>query len=354
MSSSNSFAVLNDHELAYFLGLFMAKGKIVEKGSTINKRLLVDNEVEIPVHKNNNNVNMVNYFKHKFNDIFYTRIVGPNYLLRSKSVLLYNDLVEHFATTDEKELNIPKHVTKYNVASFLRGLFEQKGSINIETSTVTFNVPDKLVQKVLPLINVKFSLEDNTLTFNDCNSVDFLGILYSNLNIVYNHEYYDKYVSLLYNSNVSSVLKCKFMRTDPNAAIPSKERVSDEGFDITLITVYKTVNPNIIMFDTGIKINPPAGYHIELLPRSSLSKTGWMLSNSVGLIDSPYRGNLLVSLTKVVDNAVELPLPFRCVQAVLRKNTHYEWEEVDALTDTTRNTGSFGSTGGSINVPAKS
>lgn len=68
----------------------------------------------------------------------------------------------------------------------------------------------------------------------------------------------------------------------------------------------------IIMYDTGIAVCPPDGYYTEVVPRSSLSKTGYMLANSVGIIDA-YQGCLKG------DDLDDLSLPFKGFQLILRK-----------------------------------
>lgn len=78
-----------------------------------------------------------------------------------------------------------------------------------------------------------------------------------------------------------------FKLQDPTAVLPSK-RVIDVGFDLTIIDVYQTVSDNIIMFETGVALDIPVGYYVELMPRSSMSKTGYMLANSVGVIDPSF------------------------------------------------------------------
>ena len=73
-----------------------------------------------------------------------------------------------------------------------------------------------------------------------------------------------------------------------------------------------------------------------------------MLANSVGIIDRSYRGNILVPLIKVVDNAPEIQLPFRAVQAIPRKAVHFELIEVkneDELGESDRSDKGFGSSG---------
>ena len=83
---------------------------------------------------------------------------------------------------------------------------------------------------------------------------------------------------------------------------------------------------------------------MEIVPRSSLSKSGYILANSVGIIDNSYRGNLMVALTKVCDDAKEIEYPFRCCQMIVRKYVNTYLEEVGNVDKTKRNEGGFGST----------
>ena len=97
------------------------------------------------------------------------------------------------------------------------------------------------------------------------------------------------------------------------------------------------------MYDTGIAVCPPDGYYTEVVPRSSLTKTGYMLANSVGIIDSSYRGSIKVVVSG--DNSLDdLTLPFKGFQLILRKLEEVEVVEVDDLDDTVRGDGGFGST----------
>ena len=97
----------------------------------------------------------------------------------------------------------------------------------------------------------------------------------------------------------------------------------------------------------GLVISPPTGYYIEIVPRSSISKTGYMLANSVGTIDPGYTGNIYIALVKVVPDAPEsMQLPFTKCQFVLRKAYYGVVKEVDNINgNDNRGEGGFGSTG---------
>lgn len=132
--------------------------------------------------------------------------------------------------------------------------------------------------------------------------------------------------------------------TDTNAIVPKKAHSSDIGYDLTAIGVYKKINNQTTLYETGVIVVPPSGYYTEILPRSSISKSGYMLSNSVGIIDPDYRGSLKIALTKVVSDAKDLELPFTKCQLVLRKAEESCIRVVEDVSSTKRGTGGFGST----------
>lgn len=137
----------------------------------------------------------------------------------------------------------------------------------------------------------------------------------------------------------------QFIRTDPAAVTPTRGSELAIGYDLTAIKVYKVVDEKTTLYDTGLSVLPPNGYYIEIVARSSIIKTGYVLANSVGIIDPDYRGNLLIALTKVNPAAPDLTLPFTRCQVVLRKAEWFNVEVTDSAPPATaRGAGGFGST----------
>jgi dUTP pyrophosphatase len=146
----------------------------------------------------------------------------------------------------------------------------------------------------------------------------------------------------------NTIPRIQIVKNNPDAIIPSRANSTDIGLDLVAIGIYKVLDNGVILYDTGISASAPKGYYLEILPRSSLSKTGWMLANSVGVIDPSYRGNLLIALAKGSNQPEPISLPFCKCQLVLRKALYAEVEEVSSLSDTERGSGGFGSTGDRI------
>ena len=132
----------------------------------------------------------------------------------------------------------------------------------------------------------------------------------------------------------------------PEAIVPSKAHPLDTGFDISVVHIVKQeFGPGVVLYGTGLVVRPPDGYYIDLVARSSLCKTGWMVANCVGIIDAQYRGELCVPLCKINENAKPLELPARIGQIIIRELHVCDIEEVDEINSTQRGVGGFGSSG---------
>ena len=142
-------------------------------------------------------------------------------------------------------------------------------------------------------------------------------------------------------------MNIKVVKTHKDAVIPSRVNDTDIGLDLVAIDKYKENigNSTCNLYKTGIKVCPPQGYYLEIIPRSSISKSGWMLANSIGIIDPEYNGELLIPLIRINDKAPEPELPFRLCQLVLRKAYYPIPKQVNTLDETIRGDGCFGSTG---------
>lgn len=98
---------------------------------------------------------------------------------------------------------------------------------------------------------------------------------------------------------------------------------------------------------TGFAIAIPAGYEVQMRPRSGLAlKHGISLPNTPGTIDSDYRGELKAILINLGDEAFTIKRGDRIAQMVLAPVTRAVWQETAELDDTARGEGGFGSTGG--------
>ena len=129
-----------------------------------------------------------------------------------------------------------------------------------------------------------------------------------------------------------------------NAVIPTRAGENEIGYDLTIVEKKQFINNITVVYDTGISVQPPEGYYTEIVPRSSLVKTGWMLANSVGIIDPTYRGTLKIVMIKIYQEAEDFILPFVKFQLIVRKIYTPEILVADILDETERGEGGFGST----------
>lgn len=151
-------------------------------------------------------------------------------------------------------------------------------------------------------------------------------------------------------------MKLLIRKLSPDVRLPRSPRQGDLGLDLTLTRV-KEVIGDVCFFHTDLVfVLDDPNYHLEAIPRSSMSKTDFSLPHSFGLIDPTYRGEMLVPLRlhgkesgwskELQDAALAKPL----VQLVIRKNEDIpQIEEVTdeqwtTLQQTIRGAGGFGST----------
>lgn len=137
------------------------------------------------------------------------------------------------------------------------------------------------------------------------------------------------------------MIKLKIKKLNPDAKIPKFANHGDAGMD--LVAVSKRVTEKFVEYGTGLSFEIPFGYVGLIFPRSSVSNKDLVLANSVGVVDSGYRGEFLVRFKKLGNEEYEIGE--RIAQVVIMKLPEIEIEEVDSLADSQRGEGGFGSTG---------
>lgn len=137
-------------------------------------------------------------------------------------------------------------------------------------------------------------------------------------------------------------MKVKIKKLKPNAVIPSYAKAGDAGMDL-VITEVISENKYDITYGFGIALEIPDGFVGLVFPRSSIRKTDLLLTNSVGIIDSGYRGELQATFKKLGDHYYKVG--DRGVQLMIIPHPPVEWIETDELSNTERGEGGFGSTG---------
>lgn len=145
-------------------------------------------------------------------------------------------------------------------------------------------------------------------------------------------------------------LKVKIKRMHPDAVIPSYAKPGDAGLDLTAIS-YEKIDRNTLEYRTGLAVEIPEGYVGLVFPRSSVSVKPLVLANSVGVIDSGYRGEIRLRFreTGSLGGTYTPYLPGdRIGQLVIIPYPRIELEEAgeaEKLGETDRGSDGFGSTG---------
>jgi dUTP pyrophosphatase len=138
-------------------------------------------------------------------------------------------------------------------------------------------------------------------------------------------------------------MKVKIKKLDERATIPSYAKNGDAGMDLRAIRFQRDSDGNYVYY-TGLAFEIPEGYVGLLFPRSSISKTSHFLRNSVGVVDSGYRGEIMFKFG-YGSNIKSYRVGERVGQLIIMPYPSIEFEEVDNLSDTERGEDGFGSTG---------
>jgi dUTP pyrophosphatase len=137
-------------------------------------------------------------------------------------------------------------------------------------------------------------------------------------------------------------MKVKIKKIHTDAVIPKYAKPGDAAMDLT--AVWQKQELDLITYGTGLVVEIPNGYVGLLFPRSSVYKAKMFLTNCVGVIDSGYRGEIMMKFEMMDSNAMYTPGD-RIGQLMILPYPKIEFEEVEELTKTDRAEGGFGSTG---------
>lgn len=172
-------------------------------------------------------------------------------------------------------------------------------------------------------------------------------------------------------------MKIKIKKLNDKAVIPTYAHATDAGLDLTATSVKRDFAKDVFIYGTGLAIEIPKGYVGLLFPRSSNRNTEAYMTNHVGVIDSGYRGEVMVcyknrTSTVIRDNLSDVITDFyetqpynvenmlddgrrvtkapykvgdRIAQLIIIPYPCIEFEEVDELSDSDRGANGHGSTG---------
>ena len=138
----------------------------------------------------------------------------------------------------------------------------------------------------------------------------------------------------------------RFKRIHPDAVLPSYAHPSDAGMDVRSVEDLVLAPGRRALVHTGLVMLLPPGYEAQVRPRSGLAlKSGVTVLNTPGTIDSGYRGEVGVILINLGDSEFQVRKGDKVAQLVIAPVTQPEVVETDAVDETDRGAGGFGSTG---------
>jgi dUTP pyrophosphatase len=140
-------------------------------------------------------------------------------------------------------------------------------------------------------------------------------------------------------------LSVRIKRLDDGAVMPSYAKVGDAGLDLTACSMWHS--DTFVEYGTGIAIEIPHGFVGLIFPRSSISKlqNNFSLRNSVGVIDSGYRGEIKLRFSTTAFGDSVYQIGDKVGQLIIMQHPTIILQEVEELNESDRGAGGFGSTG---------
>ena len=140
------------------------------------------------------------------------------------------------------------------------------------------------------------------------------------------------------------MIEIKFKKLCAEAIAPTKAHQSDAGADLTATSKHWDDKKQCCIYGTGIATEIPEGYVGLVFPRSSIRKYGLALANSIGVIDSGYRGEIMCSF-KPTGSCPTYNVGDKVAQMIIMPYPVVNYVEVTELSDSERGEGGHGSTG---------
>lgn len=136
------------------------------------------------------------------------------------------------------------------------------------------------------------------------------------------------------------------IKIDDTRLLPTKTNSTDAGFDLRTPVEINLPPGKGVKIDTGVSMAIPIGYMGLVVPRSGLGIRGLNLKNTAGVIDSTYRGNIIVNVENTSsDNFIEVEKFGRFAQIIIVPILLTDITVVDKLGETVRGNLGFGSSG---------
>ena len=140
-------------------------------------------------------------------------------------------------------------------------------------------------------------------------------------------------------------MKIKVKRLNELAMLPTKAHATDAGFDLYATSKIYDNDGNVV-YGCGLAFEIPEGYMGLIFPRSSNANKSLLLSNSVGVIDAGYRGEVTSKFKRLYPiSQGEYAIGERFAQLIVMPIPAVEFEEAEELSESERGVGGYGSSG---------
>jgi dUTPase len=316
----NYFRNINDSSKAYLAGYFTSINCNIEEYLSLVTKININYNKNITIHKKL--MSILSNIHTESPDPMDNMSLFIEYDNNNKQFECTQQIMSFDRAESKKliyKIGLPNNFQDYYYRGMVDANFISMDSIEINSMN------NESLSQFAENTKIPYIKNENSIQYITPNTIDLFYNIYQNTT-----------------DDLINTKTFKYFRNDPDAQLPYKARASDSGYDLTLIKLIKKIN-NVEFYDTGISVEPPHNMYFDLVGRSSISKTGYMLANNIGIIDQSYRGNIIVPLIKIDSQFPNLELPVRLVQIIPRYIEHLIPIE-SYLSESDRHNLGFGST----------
>ena len=219
----------------------------------------------------------------------------------------------------------------YNLRGFTNTYFKLNEGKTIGFFDIEHNDINMIqLKETLDLLDIPYKCKFGVIKYTNNNLYDFIYRIF-NENLPYcNRHLFDSFIQ-------DKCIEGSYKLNDTLAIPPQKTRFTDTGYDLHVVKLEKKIGLTNV-YNTCVSVQPPLGYYFDVVPRSSITKMGYFQTNSVGIIDCGYTGNILIGLTKMSENIEDLTLPCKIAQLIPRKLELTVMKETSNVEETSRGT----------------
>lgn len=230
-------------------------------------------------------------------------------------------------------VNFPRFENPLLNIPFIRGFFDGDGHIShrgyIQVNIGISSNSDRMLDRIDEIMCIKSWRGKGKIEWYANNAIKFLDKIYSNSGNLHLDRKYNKYVkSLNRRLQFAYYPTLRISIDEPNCRLPSKK---NSRYELIITHIHEELSPRLKSYKIGLRITPLPGFYLDLKPKDSLTKHGYMMTSDMKFVGSDSHEPMIITLFKFDKAAKDITLPFTIADIIPRKIANMNLIEVSNL-----------------------